>query len=361
MIKIDGLISEYNLYNTSGEDIDFIFKLWIFNLIDFERQYKIVFEAETQNPLLWQNLANDSDVVFEQEDLLVAEYKPSGDYPFYRLYLYRYKEKGALSLEAMSSAINNEIETIKIDELYFRYRDSSLTENFQKWEKNMKEQFAPLVNIATGRIDNTKIEKVILLNRQPSGCVVCGEMATGYISTILMHDNAIFIIANTCDEHQELAKKNPSFLHFLSILFQMGIDLPSINMQNKIDKKIINLICEEIEREIECKLVKSPYNEEKDEYVLTFERTSGVKVILRLHTLMDYGYMVNKPNGKPFQRIDSAPDHKDIKFFPDHLHGTIKKNKKPDVESSYTFGFPILDLPAIKKMVKKLELELLNC
>ena len=73
---------------------------------------------------------------------------------------------------------------------------------------------------------------------------------------------------------------------------------------------------------------------------------------------MDYGYMVNKPNGEAFQRIDSAPDHKKIKFFPDHLHRTIQKGKKPDVESSYTFGFPLLDLPAIKKMVIKLEKDL---
>ncbi len=357
MLNFDDFIDEYNLYNSSGEDLDFIFRVWIFRIIDYPREFEIVFSTTTENPFIWQTLANEADYVFEQEGFFAAEYKPTEDYPFYRVYLYNFTKKGALSLEAISSTLTCDIHTFQTYQLHFRYKDSSLTENFKKWETDIKEQFAPLIDIATGRIDNTKIEQAILLNRQPSGCVVCGSKATGYISTVLMQNNAIFIIANTCDEHQELAKKNPSFLHFLSTLFYMGIDLSSIDMQSKIDEKIIDLICDEIEMDIECTLVKNSYNEAKDEFVLTFERESGVKIILRLHTLMDYGYMVNKPDGKPFQRIDSAPDHKDIKFFPDHLHKTITKNKKPDVESSYTFGFPLLDLPAIKRMVEKLELE----
>jgi hypothetical protein len=243
-------------------------------------------------------------------------------------------------------------------ELIIKYNDKKLNSEYITWEENLNKQFTSLIDLSNGRINNTKIEQTIILNRQPLGCVVCGKKATGYISTILMNKKAIFIIANTCNEHQELAKQNPCFLHFLSNLFQMGIDLSSINMNDKIEKNIVDLISSEIERELECKLLKNKYIECKDEFVLIFERTSGVKIILRLHTLMDYGYMINKPNGDEFQRIDSAPDHKEIKFFPDHLHITIEKNKKPNVESSYTFGFPILDLPAIKKMVFWLEKEL---
>lgn len=357
MIKIDSLIESYKLHESRGNDIDLIFKLLLFTLKDFKRDYEIVFNMVTHNPLLWKKLAISSNNIFEKEDLLIAEYEPCQDYPFYRIYSYEYKKKGSLSLEAFALLIGQEIKTENSEKLYFRYNNSKLIQKYRLWEKNLNQQFVPLINLATGRIDNTKIKQTIILHRQPFGCVVCGGNATSYISTILMYKDAIFIIANTCDKHQELAKENPCFLHFLSNLFQMGINLSDIVMKENIEHEIIELIEQEINQELNCSS-KSIYIQSKNEYVLTFERISGIKIIFRLHTLMDYGYMVNKPNGEAFQRIDSAPDHKKIKFFPDHLHRTIQKGKKPDVESSYTFGFPLLDLPAIKKMVIKLEKDL---
>lgn len=358
MIKIDELIAHYNLHGSSGKDIDFILKLLLFTLKDSQRDYKIVFNMITQNPFLWQKLAVHANNIFEKEDMLIAEYEPCSEYPFYRLYSYNYKETGALSLEAFSSLLKKEIKTEDSQKLYYRYNNSKLTHKYIDWEEALNNQFAPLIDISNGRIDNTKIKQTIILHRQPLGCVVCGGNATSYISTILMYKDAIFIIANTCDKHHELAKENPCFLHFLSNLFQMGINLSDIVMKEKIEHEVIELIEQEIKEELNCSS-KSIYIQSKNEYVLTFERISGIKIIFRLHTLMDYGYMVNKPNGEAFQRIDSAPDHKNIKFFPDHLHRTIQKGKKPDVESSYTFGFPLLDLPAIKKMVIKLEKDLL--
>ena len=71
---------------------------------------------------------------------------------------------------------------------------------------------------------------------------------------------------------------------------------------------------------------------------------------------MDYGYMIDKPNGKPYRRIDSAPDHPDIPFFPDHIHLKPKKDNS-NVISSFTYGFPLLDLPLIKKLVEEGERE----
>ncbi len=357
-MQIDTFIKYYSLYHSSGKDIDLIMKIFLFTLKDSERQYKIVFEMVTSNPKLWIKFVVDADEVFEKENLLIAEYKPCEEYPFYRIYCYRYTEKGALSKEAFLPYVDNNLETIKNSILYYRYNDIKINEQYLLWEEKLTKQFSGLINLTNRRMDNTKIEQTIIIDRQPSGCVVCGQKATGYISTVLMHEKVIFIIAHTCDEHQLLAQNHPSFLHFLSKLFQMGIDLPTLDMQNKIDDNLINLLASELQIELGCNLTKSPaYNKDKDEYTLTFKRDTGVIIILRLHTLMNYAYMVNKPNGKQFQRIDSAPDHKDIQFFPDHLHKTIKKNSKPDVESSYTFGFPLLDIPALQKMIQKLELK----
>lgn len=357
MIKFDEIVNQYSLYNSSGKDIDFIWKVILFTLKDIERNHKIVFEMVTQNPNLWIKLAVDAHEVFEKENLLIAEYRPCNEYPFYRVYCYEYTKPGALSREAFLSFLDNSLETEDDFTLHYRYKDTKLDEQYSLWEEKLIKRFAGLVNVSNGRIDNTKIEQTIILDRHPDGCIVCGQKASGYISSIIMREEAIFIIAHTCDKHQKLARQNPSFLHFISNLFQMGIDFPSFNMQDKIEKKLIDLIIIEIKRELECNLSKDPIYDE-EEYTLTFKRNSGVIVILRLHTLMDYAYMVNKPNGEQFQRIDSAPDHKNIQFFPDHLHRTFTKvGKKHDVGSSYTFGFPLLDLPAIEKMINKLELE----
>lgn len=358
MIKIDELIDKYNLHDKCGKDIDFILKIMLFTLIDISRGHKVVFEMMTKNPYLWQKLALDSDSFFEKENFLIAEYLPSDDYPYYRVYVYCYKEQNALSLESFSYILNKEIKTISNESLYYKYNSSELIEKFTNWVNHLKKKLAPLINMANGRIDNTKIDQVIVLHGQPSGCIVCGKDASGYISTVLMDDKAIFIIANICNEHQEMAKEHPNFLNFFSTLFRMGIDLSSMKMTQKPTKEIISLISKEIESELECCLLKNRYDELKEEYSLTFERSSKIKIILRLHTFMDYAYMIDKANRKPFQRIDSAPDHKELEFFPDHLHKTIKKGKKPDVESSYTFGLPLLDLPSIKKMILNLEKEL---
>ena len=68
--------------------------------------------------------------------------------------------------------------------------------------------------------------------------------------------------------------------------------------------------------------------------------------------------MINRPNGKPYRRIDSAPDHSNIPFFPDHVHLQPGKDNS-DVVSSYTYGIPLLDLPIIKKLVEQGEEEFL--
>lgn len=356
MIKIDSLIKEYNLYHSSGKDIDLILKIFLFTLKDIKRQYQIIFDMVTFNPQLWIKFAKDADEVYEKEKCLIAEYKPCKEYPFYRIYCYRYTEEGALAKEAFINFLGKELKTIDNFILYNRYNDKEIEKQYILWEEKFTKRLSALTTLANGRIDNTKIEQTIIIDRQPSGCVVCGQKATGYISTVLMHEKVIFMVAHTCDEHQQLAQDHPSFLHFLSKLFQMGIDFPTLNMQNKINNDLINLLSSELQRELQCKLNKPiKYNETKDEFTLTFQKDNGIFIILRLHTLMDYAYMINTPNGKPYQRIDSAPDHQNIQFFPDHLHKTIKKNNKPDVESSYTLGFPLLDIPALQKMINKLE------
>ena len=76
MIMLDTFVKEYNLYHSSGKNIDLILRIFLFTLKDIKRQYQIVFDMVTSNPQLWIKFAKDADEVYEKEELIIAEYKP---------------------------------------------------------------------------------------------------------------------------------------------------------------------------------------------------------------------------------------------------------------------------------------------
>lgn len=352
MINIDSLAETYEFNIINGNHIDSFIAFWLYNFLNTNRRFPAIFELVTANVNLWRIIAKDASAIFKYNEMIVAEFTPTSDLPFYRFYGYNYMKK-SVSIETVLSGLSIKISTLNFN----KYVDAALIDKIKSWVAKMEKDLFPSTTIAKGRIENTAVDKTIILYRQPNGCVICGKKATGYVSSTLMREKAVFLVANTCSEDQELAKEHPSFLHFISELFEMGIDLQSNEMKAKMSNEIIDLLSQEIKEALNVSMLSKIYNAVRDETTLTFVRETGFKIILRLRTLMDYGYMINKPNGKQFQRIDSAPDHKNIDFFPDHLHRTFTKiGKKHDVESSYTYGFPLLDLPAITKMLVRAEL-----
>ncbi|EGQ9240477.1 hypothetical protein D8T49_21900 [Vibrio vulnificus] len=358
LLGIDSTIEEHGLELQTGLHVDSFFVCWLFNAIDIPRRFYTAYEMVSHNPYLWLKLAEDAHSIYDavRENMLVAVYQPDINTPFFRLYCYQYIRSGAAPKEALISKLSKKVTLKATQELHVEFSDEKHVSKVKLWVENLKKELAPTTLVAEGRLENTTVVKTVILYRQTAGCVICGEKATNFVGSTTGYEQAILFIANVCEKHQELAKNHPSILHFVFSLFELGLDLGVLVKSKSIPPAVIDLIKIEIERQLEVNLVKS--REKDNETTLTFVRKSGFKIILRLNELMDYGYMINTPNGKPYRRIDSAPDHPDIDFFPDHIH--LKPGKdNSDVISSYTYGIPLLDLPIIKKLVEQGEVELL--
>ena len=357
MIGIDSTVDEYGIEFTRGEHVDSFFVCWSFNFLEVPRRYFTAFELVSLNPYLWLMLAKDAAVTYElpDEQILVAEYGPDDNSPFHRLYCYRLSFQGAAPREALVAQLGRTVKTISFPEIAGRYGAHATVASVEKWIVALKKALQPTTRVAEGRIENTTVEKTVILYRQAAGCVICGQSATNFVGSTVGYGQSMLYIANTCAAHQEVAKTHPSVLHFVFSLFQIGLDLGKVIKFERIPDPVIEAIISEVISGLGVVHEKSIKNGE--ETTLTFFRDSGFRVILRLNTLMDYGYMIDKPDGTPYRRIDSAPDHPDIFFFPDHIHFKPKKDNS-DVASSFTYGFPLLDLPVVKKLVEEGEAEL---
>lgn len=106
--------------------------------------------------------------------------------------------------------------------------------------------------------------------------------------------------------------------------------------------------CEAIRCELECEIEKVEGN------TITAVRKSGFRLILRQDALSDYAYNIQDPDRKPVSRIDSA-NHHHVDYGPDHVHQDLSKARKNIVAPSFTYGFAVADLKAIKRLVEDAE------
>ncbi len=359
MINIDSMVEHHNLQSATGYTIDSFFCCLILNIMHIPRQFFNAIDMTTKNPLLWAILANDATCILDMssDQRLIAEFAPNADCPFYRLYSYRYDGPQFVAKEALVAYVDRTSSNISLEDMYVKYTNHTEVTLSQAWVTKLQQAFAPSNLIAEGRIENTTVKKTIIVARKNSGCVLCGMPAMGYVSSTVGYPKSILYIAHTCQIHQETAKKSPTILHFIMALFSINVDVGQLIKSSTIPQEVMTLLENTLCDELEVALIRKATN--RDQTTLTFQRSSGFQIILRLKALMNYAYMINTPNGTPYRRIDAAPDHLNIPFFPDHIHLAPKKDNAK-VISSYTYGFPLLDFPLIKRLLHEGERDLQN-
>ncbi|MBV9116548.1 MAG: hypothetical protein JOY63_04190, partial [Acetobacteraceae bacterium] len=89
--------------------------------------------------------------------------------------------------------------------------------------------------------------------------------------------------------------------------------------------------------------------QEVAERTITAVRSTGFKLIVKLHSDGDYAYMIQNASGTEIARVDSA-DHHNVPFGPDHLHRTSAEDNK-DVVPSFTYGLPQMDAQIIRRIL----------
>ena len=369
----DETIEKVNIKSGKILDAEFCTMLYFFK---DQCKFQHTFNFKCKKLKNWEYFAieNDDGVYFESDKIFVA-FNPTSDYPFFRFYFYIINDRATLSF--LVNKYN--AKAFMGSNIFYKFTsDSNLVKEAQKWFIKQEKECKPTITMAQGRQKNTIVEQSFIARRQPYGCFVCGKKATGYISTIVSGHNTKFFIAEVCDIHQEEASHSNHALNYIVKNLGSEAILPDTVKEEKLNQEILDLIYHEIEQELEANELRekrctdeikekiSKKGEQKkfktvEQHSAKFVRKTGFVITIRLKTLMDYGYVIDYPNGLQFKRIDSENHHNDIlEFGPDHIHNSphndIKTQKEEKtIQSSYTTGFPIFDLPAIKKMLSDAE------
>lgn len=235
------------------------------------------------------------------------------------------------------------VNTTKFSELI---QDKDYVNRYHQWHERWESKSKAFRGLVDGRIENTAVEKGMWL--ATDGCLICGE-ETDYMSTgTLIGANGLIIGLRLCKQHEDEARDHASLIEYIAK--RMGVPAPFFSNMKlvKHTNETLAMSCLAVQNELECDI------EKVDEKTITAVRRTRFRIILRQDALDDYAYMILDPNGKPVSRIDSA-NHHSVEYGPDHIHRNLSKSKKNQVESSFTYGFVVADLKAIKSLVEEAE------
>lgn len=208
---------------------------------------------------------------------------------------------------------------------------------FQKDKENMVYK-----GLVDGRINSTTINQGIYIKTK--GCVVCGEITDKLINCNLANeDDGLMIGYHLCKDHYAESLKYDSSMDYYCEKFNVPklYKTDSLTQDDIIFSSILILKCK-----LECKIDKVEKNT-----ITAFRIISGYKLVLRLDSVSNYGYMIFNSEHQQLARFDSA-NHHDIYYGPDHLHPDIKTK---EVISSFLTGSPAIDYNSILQIIKEYE------
>lgn len=247
-----------------------------------------------------------------------------------------YLEKQGVSLPPM----NDERFSKLIDDQ--RYPD-----RYRQWHTRWEANSKVFKGLLDGRIDNTAVEQGIWLSSN-GRCMFCESKTDRMSTATIIGEQGLMIGFQLCEQHEAEAKDHITLFNFLSE--KMGVPAPFFAHAKVVihGQEAIDLTCEVLRNALGCVIEKI------DKQTITAVRPSGFRLIIRQNALHDYAYNIQSPHKKPVSRIDSA-DHHAVAYGPDHVHRDLSKSKKNQVEPSFTYGFAVADIKAIKKLLEDAE------
>lgn len=224
--------------------------------------------------------------------------------------------------------------------------DKGYPERYCCWLEQWEVKSKPFKHLLDGRIKNTAVQSGIWLSS--GGCLMCGAETDRMSTSTFISDTGMMIGLKLCEHHENEARNHATIIEYIAK--KTGIPVPFfVNMKFvQHTDETIEMSCRAVAEELECEIEKTQDN------TITALRRSGFRIILRQDALHDYAYNVKDPNGKPVSRIDSA-DHHAVEYGPDHVHRDLSKSNKNHVEPSFTYGFAVADIKAIRIIVEDAE------
>lgn len=344
-----------NIFKTglTGRGIDMQFKSLSPNLVVSATAMNI----ELGDPVELKKMindANDTFIILDQDPPLCALYLPDEYCPVSRLYFVRPKshEEFYKYLEYLNGSGFRAWQHIDKDALIDKIMAKGATERIENYKKrNYNPIHEKAQKLGQGRNENTIVEQTEYF--QTDGCLICGNKPVRLMSSTIASYTAQSILLLLCEEHSNEALADDSILNYIarSVGIQPPIAVTPIDLKN--DENYLLEAEEIIKNDMECCIEKISM---EDRTITATRKKSGLRVIIRLQSNIKsgYSYMLNVPDGSQVSRIDEAPDHPDLDFYPDHRHTGLPNNNRKAVPS-FTTGHIRLDLPAILAEVLRIE------
>ncbi len=346
LLSIDKNYESLNDSQVSAEVIDSYICVMSFNFLDFSKRKEHILELVTHKLSYWERLIRKANELYwlKNEGRGWAVFLPNQDCGFTRIYRFKPSKEHDIRRETPWNTgnwkhIQSEMTLLSIlDTIEY----STI---FKNWKVHQLNVNSVPTEFAEGRLSNTIVDKVMLVTKG-NGCAVCGKSAGHHATTTLSEYSTVMLSISLCEAHRIEASKHPCILKFFGTLFFLDIDIPGLIKLDYVPDDLITPMADIIASNL-CAQFDSP-EKRKRGWHIRFKMQDGWSWLLRLNTLTDYAYMLFNSSDKQVHRIDSADDHPDVPFGPDHQHFN-PKTKRESIEPSFSYGIPLFDFPLLEK------------
>lgn len=346
LFNLDSLLDEMDGPLPEASTIDLFVATISFKNFDFvERRLAFVCESVTYRLEVWKRLVEDAPVKYwikdKQEGVLIY---PQSDFCG-SLRSYRYRGPH-LDVNAMSA----EWITLADTRTLYGVLDTPTTRHvYDAWYRWVTLTTQEAADLAEGRFANTTVARSLILSSLGT-CLACKEPAVSSARTTIasVPGGGTLIQLPLCGQHLEQAKQQPNVLKFLGTLFSLSINIPGLSRSESIPDELIPHLHAMVAEELGGTAASLEKREKG--WHLRIDLPQGWWWLLRLKSLTNYSYMLFSPSEKKqVYRADSAPDHHDLPFFPDHEHARPDRNS--DVRSpSFLYGNPFFDFKRLRQV-----------
>lgn len=350
-LKLNDVIKDCLTLKLDGRATDGAIQVFGGNFLS-EQKPVLAIEVRDKGTLLWMMKGADDVHIYVASGVFHfnALYKPADRFPAARIYYLKtenlldvgrigvFLEKNGLTLQPINDAGFSKL----ID-------DQDYPQRFSTWRQKRDNETRSFEGLFNGRRKNTAVDGAIWLSSHGK-CLVCGEETDRVSTTTVQGGSGLLIGLQLCSTHEAEAQEQSTLLNYVAK--HLGGMVMFDNFRQVSASEALELACETLTTELDCTV------EKVQDQTITARRPSGVAIIVRYVSPMNYAYNVQAPDGTNLSRVDSA-NHHAVPYGPDHLHPDLRKSKKNIVESSFTYGNVGMDVRLIRNMIMEAETKLI--
>jgi hypothetical protein len=346
LLSIDKNYEALNDAEVTAKVIDSYICVMSLNMLEFPKRKEHILELVTHKLQYWERLIKEADELFwlNNEGRGWAAFYPSQDCGYTRIYRYKPSKEHDIQRDkpwGIGSWRHIQSEASLLDIL----DRVEYSEIFKNWKAHQLKVNSVATEFAEGRLSNTTVDQAILVTKG-NGCAVCGASAGHHATTTLSEYSTVMLSISLCGTHRLEASEHPCILTFFGTLFFLNLDIPDLIKLDHLPDDLVVPLADIIASNLNAQF-DTPEKRMRGWHI-RFKMQDGWSWLLRLNTLTDYAYMLFNSTGKQVHRIDSADDHPDVPFGPDHQHFN-PKTKRESIEPSFSYGIPLLDFPLLEK------------